>query len=580
MKQAHVELVERHLDDTLSAADAEELLKLLRSDGEFRKEFVRAVRTHGLLSAGIGPDASGDALADVVAVALPVGSRALESKVMEKIAGRSPRRRPLWLILGSIAACLALAAGIRFWTADRGVVVEALGGPAFRISDGRETPLSPGESLRPGEGLRSESGAVLTWRDGTRVELEADTRLGRIEEGASGSRVFLARGALAAHVARQKHPMRFATPQGEARVLGTILRLATDPKGGTRLEVEQGKVELANTSGKTVLVEGGRFAVAAPGVDLVSRKLEPGWTNVTGAVGGDVWGFGGVHTMSAVPGHDEVLAGISEAGLWSTRDGGASWGRLGDFGKGRPWRIVFDPADAKRFWVSATYGGGIFATSDGGASFRRLGALRHVDGLAVDFSDPARRTLLATLHWTPGGLHRSRDGGETWEKIGDRLPAGEKIPSEVLILDAKTFVTNSIRPHAIYRSSDAGETWSTVSSHGPNGPALAASDGALYWQGLYGSGLLRSLDRGAVWTRLDGPVRTNVIELPDGRLAGTGGRRLFVSEDKGLTWSSTGPALPIVPAGLVYQASRRSFFVWQTHEPKIPDAIFRWTVPE
>jgi hypothetical protein len=45
-----------------------------------------------------------------------------------------------------------------------------------------------------------------------------------------------------------------------------------DPKKGTRLDVEEGKVELRNVSQKSVSVESGRYVVAAAGVDFVARR--------------------------------------------------------------------------------------------------------------------------------------------------------------------------------------------------------------------------------------------------------------------------------------------------------------------
>ncbi len=579
-----LELIERYLDDSLSDADAARLLDLLRSDEEFRREFVRNVRTHGLLSAAVGPDAAAERLADLVAVAIPTGPRTLDSKVMEKIRQgdlRPSGRRSRRLLWSSIAAGLAIGAGIVLWTrgSAEGPVLEAAAGRVLRVSGVEAAAVRAGERLPSGWGLKAEgpdSGASLVWGDGTRVELDAESLIDRIEE----KRIFLARGSLSARVAPQKRPMVFETPQGEARVLGTTLRLSTHPREGTRLEVEEGKVELKNEAGRAVLVETGRFAVAAAGVDLVAKALDPGWTNVTGSLGGERWGFGGVHTFAAVPGRDEVLAGMSEQWLWSSRDGGASWARTGPGPKNRPYQILFDPADPRIFWVSGTYGPGIHKTVDGGATFRRLGDLMNVDGLAVDFSDPARRTLLATLHWAEKSLRRSTDGGATWERIGDRLPEEAGGHSDCLILDADTYLVNSVRPDGLYRSGDAGKTWTKVHAANPNGPALRASDGVLYWQGIYGSGLLRSLDRGASFARLEGPVRTNLIELPDGRLAGAGGKRLYVSSTRGATWTALGPPLPIVPAGVAYLPARRAFFAWRMPESKVPDALFRWEEPE
>ena len=72
-----------------------------------------------------------------------------------------------------------------------------------------------------------------------------------------------------------------------------------------------------------------------------------GWKNVTGGVGGETWGYAGVTLVAAVPDRDEVLAGVSESGLWSSVDGGETWKKLGAQDrepiKHRPHQIVFDP---------------------------------------------------------------------------------------------------------------------------------------------------------------------------------------------------------------------------------------------
>src|ERR1041385_2112622 len=89
-----------------------------------------------------------------------------------------------------------------------------------------------------------------------------------------------------------------------------------------------------------------------------------------------------------------VSAGVSEAGLWASDDGGATWRPLNQKGATRithrTYNILFDPKDPQVFWVSGSYGPGIFKTIDGGESFERLGTLEHVDGIAVDFADPKR----------------------------------------------------------------------------------------------------------------------------------------------------------------------------------------------
>lgn len=515
-----MERIERFLDGSLSAEDAGRLLDLLREDPAFRAEFVSQLRTHGLLSAAIGPDPK---LADVVMVAIPTGPRALESKVMEGIRRRS--RRPLW-----IAAAAATIAAIAFL------------------------------ALRPAGVRTLDDGSILELAEGAEIE----------EIG--NERVVLRRGALLARVKpRTSGPLVFVTPHAEARVLGTTLRLKVDVD--TRLDVEEGKVELKNRAGRAAVVEAGQTAWATE-VELTP----PGWTNVTEGLGGEAWGYSGVTWVAPVPGKDELLAGVSEAWLWSSADGGASWRQLGGAFKNRPFEIHFDPRNARTFWASGIYGPGLMKTSDGGASFEKLGALDHVEGFGV-----AGDTLLAVTHRGEGNLHRSRDGGRSWEKLP--TPEGRATAMDPLVLDETSFLMSAegMKLPALFRSVDGGESWTSVATHATAGPALVASDGAIYWGCR--SGLIKSVDRGATWTELRGPVRSTPIELPGGALVGAGERQLFRSLDGGARWDKLGPPLPIVPSRVVrglghpavaYLPARRAYFVWRSTDSQVPDALFRW----
>jgi hypothetical protein len=147
-------------------------------------------------------------------------------------------------------------------------------GDVFVVSGPARMPAKAGQELRQGEGLECRgprSWALLSYPDRTRVELEGDTLIRELlpREPGKGLRIYVEKGAVRAEVARQPagQPMLFDTPHGEAKVVGTILRVQVDadPKKGTRLDVEEGKVELRNAAGKSVVVETGHTAVATPG---------------------------------------------------------------------------------------------------------------------------------------------------------------------------------------------------------------------------------------------------------------------------------------------------------------------------
>lgn len=330
------------------------------------------------------------------------------------------------------------------------------------------------------------------------------------------------------------------------------------------------------------LLAGGMALLPQPSY---ARGQGSGWKNVTGGVGGETWGYAGVTLLAAVPDRDEVIAGVSESGLWSTADGGETWKKLGAQDrepiKNRPHQIIFDPKNPRVFWISGCYGAGIFRTTDGGTSFRRLGKLDHVDGVAVDFTDPARRTLLAGLHEQERSLEMSTDGGDKWEKIGDRLPEDSNFSSDPIILDSRTFLCNAAgwkkgKSWGVYRSLDAGKSWAKVSDLGPGGRSLVTSGGTVLWQTMWGGGLARSLDHGATWAKLGGPVKSNVIEIPGKRLVALADQQLYLSRNDGLAWERLGDPLPIKAAGVVYSSKRRAFFIWRSSDRKVADAVFRW----
>jgi ferric-dicitrate binding protein FerR (iron transport regulator) len=151
--------------------------------------------------------------------------------------------------------------------------VERVDGAVFLLSEGARSPIRAGLDLLPGQGLEAAGTAVVVYADRTRLELSAGTEA-RDFVAANGKRLFVARGVVQAEVSKQPagQPMVFATPHGEATVLGTTLRLAVEA-ASTRLEVKEGKVRLTPKDGKGAEVVSGHFAVASVGLDATAKPL-------------------------------------------------------------------------------------------------------------------------------------------------------------------------------------------------------------------------------------------------------------------------------------------------------------------
>src|SRR5208283_2991720 len=108
------------------------------------------------------------------------------------------------------------------------------------------------------------------------------------------------------------------------------------------------------------------------------------------------------------------------------------------------------------------YGFGCWRSADGGKSFVQLGDQTHLDGIGVDCSEPERKTILLGLHERDRSLRLSTDGGTTFRLIGDRLPEGTGFSTLPIILDSRTFITNTSgwgdKKWGIWRSQDGGQS--------------------------------------------------------------------------------------------------------------------------
>lgn len=286
MSPEQIELIEAYLDDSIAASGARRLAELLESDDAFRREFAEALRLSGLVHAAVGPDASCDRLADVVAIAIPSGSRNLDSAVMAQIQARglqpgpvaAPRRRRLPAIAAAAAAVLVLAAGAWLLLREAPTMTLVAAAPDVSVERGAEKLASSAPfALRSRDSVQVPVAgwAWIRYDDGTTLQVGADTSL-TLEGGpAEGKLVRVSKGLVFAEVAPQPagRPMVLASPHAETRVIGTSFSLAVG-KESTKLLVREGKVAFTKPAGEgSIEVTGGHVATAAKGTSLAAEPV-------------------------------------------------------------------------------------------------------------------------------------------------------------------------------------------------------------------------------------------------------------------------------------------------------------------
>ncbi len=260
-------------------------------------------------------------------------------------------------------------------------------------------------------------------------------------------------------------------------------------------------------------------------------------------------------------------------GVYRSRDGGASWENVGLGDSQHISRIIVHPQDPSVVWVAAqgplwSPGGdrGLYKTVDGGATWTRVlggGEWTGVTDVVIDPRDPDRlyaatwqhhRTVAAYMGGGPeSGIHRSVDGGATWERLTEGLPKGDmgKIglaisPQNPDVLYAAIELDR--RTGGVFRSGDRGSSWEKRSE------AVGGATGPHYYQELVASPhafdriylldvrIQVSDDGGTSFRRLteedkhsDNHALVFRSDDPDYLLAGTDGG-LYESFDLASTW--------------------------------------------
>lgn len=290
-------------------------------------------------------------------------------------------------------------------------------------------------------------------------------------------------------------------------------------------------------------------------------------------------------------------------GIYRSTDGGKTWRRMGLEDSHHIGRIAIHPQDPRIVFVAAMghlWGPnperGLYRTTDGGATWHRVlfvDTLTGVADVAIDPADPsvvyaASYQRMRTAYGFHGGgpgsaLWKSRDGGETWTKLTNGLPAGDKGRIGISIYrkdprivyvsveqgyryNASTAYTR--RAGGIYRSEDRGETWTWMSDWNPR-PMYASQilvdpndDRRIYMENTFSY----SDDGGKTFQparqSLHGDDRILWVNPRDSRhlIKGDDGG-LGISYDRGVTWLYA-TNLPVSQWYRIAVDNRRPYWVY------------------
>jgi photosystem II stability/assembly factor-like uncharacterized protein len=193
-------------------------------------------------------------------------------------------------------------------------------------------------------------------------------------------------------------------------------------------------------------------------------------------------------------------------GIYKSEDDGNTWKNFGLKSSEHISEIIVHPNNADIVWVAVqgplwTSGGerGLYKTTDGGSSWKKvLGGSEWtgVTDIAMDPRDPdwlyaatwdRHRTVAAYMGGGPGsGLHRSTDGGETWEKLTSGIPESNLGKIGIAISPQnpdKIYAAIELdrTKGGVFMSVNRGKTWVKQSN------AVAGATGPHYYQELYAS---------------------------------------------------------------------------------------------
>jgi photosystem II stability/assembly factor-like uncharacterized protein len=272
------------------------------------------------------------------------------------------------------------------------------------------------------------------------------------------------------------------------------------------------------------------------------------------------WEFKRVwHLEPSLTDPDTVYAGVEDAALFRTVDGGQTWHELSGLrghGSGSSWQpgaggmclhtILLDPSDAGRIFIAIS-AAGAFRSDDAGQVWRPINSglksqyipdptaeVGHcVHRIAMHRSRPD--VLFMQKHWD---VMRSDNAGDSWHEISGNLPTDFGFVIDVHSHEPETIYVVPIKSDSehfpldgklrVYRSRTGGNEWEALTKGLPQNDcyvnvlrdamAVDTLDKCGIYFGTTGGQVYASSDAGDTWTsiaeHLPGVLSVEVQTLP------------------------------------------------------------------
>ena len=263
------------------------------------------------------------------------------------------------------------------------------------------------------------------------------------------------------------------------------------------------------------------------------------------------WDFARVwHLEPSLTDPETVYAGVEDAALFRTTDGGQTWQELPGLrthGSAASWQpgaggmclhtILLDPVHSGRIFVAIS-AAGAFRSDDAGKTWRPINRGLKSDGIPNPMAEVGHCVHRIAMHRSrPGVLFmqkhwdvmRSDDAGESWREVSGNLPTDFGFPIDVHAHEPETIYVVPIKSDSehfppdgrlrVYRSRTGGNEWEPLTRGLPQRDC--------YVNVLRDAMAVDGLDPGGVYF-------------------GTTGGQVYVSADAGDSWTPIVQHLPAV----------------------------------